>query len=168
MQQIMPKYALGVSGKSSRILFPVLLLILSFFSGQQVNAQSEETSDQVQVMQKCIDLEGLQSFYPKNRDGSFKTLKVMQHAISFPHSIAVSHRGRSLDFIGKGEATGGFTEAYFLFNQFQITGRDAWVELVFYYDQSGSVGKMQVVSLKLQKNGSTWTITQSKIEGRDS
>lgn len=124
--------------------------------------------DQAAVLQKCIDLPELQPFLPKNQDGSYKTVNVMQHSISFPGNINVAHQGKPLLFISKGLATGGTTEAYFLFNQFQVDEHKAWVEFVLYYEQTMSAPKMQVVTLQLEKTGTNWSITQSKIEGRQS
>lgn len=162
----MPMRAAGTSMRTARFVFPLLLLVISFFTAKEVKAQ--ESTDQAQVLQQCIGLSSLQALYPKNADGSYKALHVMQHGISFPENIGVSHQGKPLLFINKSYATSGSVEAYFLFHQFQVTDGKAWVEFVYYHKQNQDAPMMQVVMLELQKTGSTWTITKTKTEGRNS
>lgn len=118
------------------------------------------TADDAAVLQRCVDLAELQEFYPKNADGSYRRLVIMQHAVSFPETIAVSHNGQNLLFKAKGDAISG--ESYFYFHSFDVLDSTAKVEFTFYYDQNGTVPKMQVVTLQLQKSANGWNITNKK------
>lgn len=91
----------------------------------------------------------------------------MQHVISFPGDMNVTVDGNTVELIGKGLAMSGTIEAYFLFQQFSIKENECWIEVVLYYEQNTSTPKRQVVNLKLNK-ASTWTITETKIQGGQS
>jgi hypothetical protein len=128
----------------------------------------KDAKDQALVLQHCLDLAGLQPYYPKNTDGTYMQLRVLQHGVSFPTDLTVSKAGMPVAFMDKDQIAGDAVDAYFLFFEFDITGKSASVSFVYHYDQTTSLKKMQVVSLELQKAGNTWSIVQAKIEGRQS
>jgi hypothetical protein len=123
--------------------------------------------NQALLLQKCLELTELQPYYPKNTDGTYQPLRVLQHGISFPTDLKVSVGNKPVVFVEKAQIAADQVEAYFLFYAFTIGEKSAKVDFVFNYDQTSSLKKMQVVSLELQKAGSSWTIVQTKIEGRE-
>ena len=127
-----------------------------------------QEQDQRLVLQKCLDLEVLQPYYPKAKSGEYQQLYVLQHGVSFPADMAVSAGGKALAFIGKSQLASGNIEAYFLFYEFAIAGDTARVDFVYNYDQTSTLKKMLVVSLDLQKTGNSWVIVQQKTEERES
>lgn len=134
-------------------------------AGSNFPAQEQ---DQRLVLQKCLDLEVLQPYYPKARSGEYQQLYVLQHGVSFPSDMAVWVGGKALTFIGKSDLASGKIEAYFLFYEFAIAGETARVDFVYNYDQTSTLKKMLVVSLDLQKTGNSWTIVEQKMEERES
>jgi hypothetical protein len=134
--------------------------------GNKMLAVIKKEKEQAQVLQKCFGLEGLQAYYPKNTDGTYKPLQILQHGVSFADDLDVSYAGNPVALIQKASLAADRIEAYFLFYEFAITGKSAKVRFVFNYDQTTNQKKMQVVSLELQKEDDAWNIVQSKIEGR--
>jgi hypothetical protein len=124
--------------------------------------------DLAAVLQKCLDLEALQPYYPKGPDATYQALHILQHGVSFPTGLPVLKAGKPLVFIDKAQLAATNPDAYFLFYEFLITDKAAKVDFVFNYDQTGSQPKMQVVSLELEKKDQAWHLVQVKIEGRAS
>ena len=140
-------------------------LILVLFFGLSINIFAQTTGDQSQILQKCLDLTVLQQYYPTNPNNTFKPLVILQHGISFPTNIAASHSSNPLVFKSKADISLSNESAYFLFWEFNYLGNLANVEFTYSYDYNTSVPKAQKVSLKLQKSGNVWSITNTNIEG---
>ena len=136
----------------------LLFLLLSPFLLSNGGPQG----DDAQVLQKCIDLPQLQAYYPLDADGNPRQLNVMQHGVSFPENIDVSANGKSLAFLSKKQVSQTEANAYFLFQEFKISGNSATVAFVYQYNQT----ELVVVSLVLNKNVDTWSVTNSNIEKR--
>jgi len=118
--------------------------------------------DDAQILQKCIDLPQLQAYYPLDAHGNLKQLNVMQHGVSFPENTNVSANGKSIAFLSKKQVSQTEAIAYFLFHEFKISGNSATVAFVYQYNQT----ELVVVGLALNKNGDTWSVTNSNIEKR--
>jgi hypothetical protein len=152
---------------SKQLLFPFVLAVLCCVTASAKVPSPFVSTDHVLVMQKIVDLQPLQALYAKNADGSFKGLYIMQHGVSFPADMSVSHENKPVVFIDKGLATSGTVAGYFLFNQFEVQEDKAWVNGVYYFDQHTSTPKTEVFTITLQKANGNWEITESKIERRD-
>jgi hypothetical protein len=125
-------------------------------------AQSPE--NRAKVLQKCIDLPGLQKYF-QNANGSLpQQLYVMQHGVSFNTDIAVTWNGKPLVFMEKNEIISNNINAYFLFHTFEIAENSARVDFIYNFNDPAGQPKMARVQLDLQKAGVSWNIVQSKIE----
>lgn len=120
--------------------------------------------DMTKVLQKCLDLPDLLSDYPKNPDGSYKQLAIMQHGVSFPSDIQVSKFGQKVLLKSKQEVVNG-NDTYFLFYDFTLNSTTARIAYAFYYNPADSEAVI-LVNLELEKNGNEWSVVQSKIERR--
>jgi hypothetical protein len=138
----------------------------SHFNFGPASAEMQTASDQADVLQKCLDLAALQNLYPKNADGTYKQLTVMQHGVAFQMSIGVTHGGQSVSFMDKAQVNSSNLDAYFYFHEFQLDQNVAKVDFIFHYDQLSGSPKMQVVSVELVKSATGWNIVQSKLEAR--
>lgn len=148
----------------------LLFALVALFCSVQTFAKHPKpfffNDDKAAVLQKVVDLQQLQSSYSKNPDGSFQRLVVMQHAVSFPETIAVNHAGQALIFKAKDQIRGEGVNAYFYFHTFNVSGDVAKVEFTYYHDQQSDTPKMEIGIVTLLKNGTSWTITQSSIESK--
>lgn len=115
------KYSSGFSAmRSFRI---ALFLFMGIMGSHSVKAQT--TNDQAAVLQKCMDLPALQQYFPRNSDSGYKELVVMQHGVSFPANISVTHGGDSPLFKSKGQIANDANDAYFYFNSFNVMPNSA-------------------------------------------
>jgi hypothetical protein len=126
-------------------------------------ALAQPGDNSAKVLQKCVDLPGLQKYY-QNANGLVRQqLYVMQHGVSFNPDIAVTWNGKPLVFMDKNEILSYNIEAYFLFHTFDIAENSARVDFVYNFKSVENQPKMARVQLELQKAGATWNIVQSKI-----
>jgi len=128
----------------------------------QVMAQSAENT--AQILQKCINLQELQEYYPLDVKGKPKQLYVMQHGVSMPENLNVSKNGKAVVFLEKNEILTKGTDAFFLFRDFKVFQNSSNVAFVYYFNFDGSYKEYVAVELELKKAGDTWSITQSKIQ----
>lgn len=139
-------------------IFTVTVLLLCI----QEIGMAQSLDDQAKVLQKCVDLQELQQHYPKNLDNSFKPLVVMQHGISFPTDIPVTHNNNPLLFKSKAEISG--ETAYFLFWKFDVMQNSASIDFTYNYDSLTAAPKAKKVTLLFEKTGIVWNITSTTIE----
>ena len=154
--------------KLKSFTFLTATLMLMFFSSISSYAQTvsnANASETTSVLKICLELPELQQFYPKQSDNKAYALKIMQHGVSFPTSIVISHDNSSVLFLSKSQINENNENAYFYFNEFFVESNKARADFTFYYDVQ-SASKMQVVSLEFQKNSSGWFISNKKIESR--
>ena len=136
----------------------LLFLLLSAL----VLTDTSPQDDAAQILQNCINLPQLQTYYPVDANGDTKQLNVMQHGVSFPEDINVRANGKSLSFLSKNQVNQTESIAYFLFHEFRISGNSATVAFVYQYNEKHLI----VISLELQKTVDTWSVTKSNIERR--
>ena len=154
--------------KFKSFTFFTATLMLMFFSSILTNAQTVSNANATEttsVLKLCLELPELQQFYPKQSNGKAYALKIMQHGVSFPSSVVVSHDGISVLYLSKSQINENNENAYFYFNEFFVEANKARADFTFYYDVQ-SAEKMQVISLEFQKNSSGWFISNKKIESR--
>lgn len=146
----------SVSLKSSatiRVQKPLLLLFTT-----------SANDDSLKIFQQCFNLPALQSFLEKKIDGSYQPLNVIIHSVPFANDGSVLHNGNTIVQLSKADIRNENTNAYFYFHEFKIEGTIAYVDFVYNYDQSTVTPKRLGVHLDIQKTGSDWTITNTKME----
>lgn len=137
-----------------RILFVAMLFMLC------TSAQAQSRADKTMVLQECIDLKGLQEYYPKDGDGGIRRLYIVQDPIAFPEGMAVAKAGKFPALLSKAQLDGGQIHAYFRFSQLDFTDTTALVVFVYHYEEAQSVS----VTVELKKENYEWFVTKSNIE----
>ncbi|MCE5348066.1 MAG: hypothetical protein LLG13_17510 [Bacteroidales bacterium] len=142
-------------------LFTLIFLVILGFT-IKVNAQN--SGDMAKILQKCIDLPELQQYIPRNSNGSFSGIYVLQHGVSFPANTEAYKSGMRVQFINKDQLASGTINNYFLFWELNIEQNSAKVDFVYHYPVSGYIATQRVI-LELQKSGDAWNVTDTKIQG---
>jgi hypothetical protein len=125
----------------------------------------QAASDTAAVLQKCLDMPELQQYFPKNLDGTYKQVYVMQYPIAFSANNAVSKFQQSVLFEQRGAIYADKADGYFMFTSFAISGNTATVTFDYNYNYTKAPAAIEV-SLSLQKTGTEWTITTTQLHNR--
>jgi hypothetical protein len=156
---IMP-FALPRRSKSL-LRLPVFFLVLFFLAGTH-RGFAQETTDYTQVIQKCLDLPGLQSHYATNADGSKQQVRILQHPFAFPAGITVSKFNSPILFVSRDGVAG--LDAYINFTSFSIENNKATAGLIMTYGRnSNSPGSVRM-TVSLEKVANQWNIINSTLE----
>lgn len=137
-----------------QVLLSVMVLMM------WTSAQAQTRADKALVLQECIDLKGLQEYYPKDGDGGIRRLYIVQDPIAFPEGMAVAKAGKFPAMLTKAQLDGGQIHAYFRFSQFDFTDTTALVVFVYHYEETLNVQ----VTVELKKENYEWFVTKSSIE----
>jgi hypothetical protein len=137
-------------------------LLLCLLLGSLWPAQAQSPSDQTLVLQHCLDLQQLQSYYPKDAFGNIRQLVILEHGVAFSRDLNVSKNGLAPAFLEKKDMVGGQADAYFLFNQVSIGEQKAHVVFAYYFAANSLVS----VTLEMVRAGGAWSVINSKIEER--
>lgn len=134
----------------------VMMSMLLFAMVLQAAAQS--LTDKAQVLQKVLDYPAVQSLYPRNLEGELKQVTILQQKpIIFPINIEASKHGKPLSFMSEGQIIEHQIEAYFIFNQFDMTATTATVNFAFHYSEYDKI----TVQMELVKQGDSWIVAKS-------
>lgn len=157
--------ALSRRGKKPFFGLPVFFLLLSFLIGtNQGFSQQATTTDQAQVIQACIDLPGMQQFYPRNSEGIEEPLYIYYyHPLLFSNDLELTRSGKPVSLKVMATSVESMTNPFFLFSSFIITGNTASTQYDFYYTQGGLQHKVQV-KVDLEKSENKWTIIKTDIK----
>ena len=138
-----------------------LIFLLVFGLTMQLFAQN----DQVQVLQKCIDLPVLQPYYPVAADGNYQPVYIMQYPYVFPDGLEVFKFGKTVQIVDRTVIIKHHGKAYFLFHTFSFTTNTAQVIFDFYSNYPTNKTILQG-SVLLNKSKDIWTITDYKLTRR--
>jgi len=136
----------------------VLFFVILVMAGTSVQAQTR--ADKAMILQECIDLKGLQEYYPKDGDGGIRRLYIVQDPIAFPEGLAVAKAGKFPALLSKTQLEGGQIHAYFRFSQLDFTETTALVVFVYHFEEAQSVS----VTVEFKKENYEWFVTKSNIE----
>jgi hypothetical protein len=125
----------------------------------------QAVSDTTAVLQKCLDMPELQQYFPKNLDGTYKQVYVMQYPVAFSANNAVSKFQQSVSFEQRGAIYADKADGFFMFRSFSISGNTAAVTFDYNYNYT-TVPAAVEVTLTLQKTGSTWAVTNTQLHNR--
>jgi hypothetical protein len=134
-------------------------------------AFSQQVSDRAKILQQCIDLPALQSYFPQNNLGAFLPVYVVQHGVLFEGNMAISKFGKNVIFQNKEEIMNNQICAFFLFNKFEINQNTATVSYSFYYSwHNYSTSPFDSPCIKVQGElildiAGNWFFTESNTEG---
>lgn len=132
-------------------------LMILMFLGFAIQGMAQSSDDRAQVLQKCLDFQELQRYYPRDARGAIKQLNIMQHGVSFPTNINVSKNGLRPAFVSKKKVNETGMDAYFLFHEFSVSETMALVAFIYHYGEADQL----VVTLELENTGSNWSVKKS-------
>ncbi len=132
----------------------LFLLASTFTFGQS-------KQDQTQILQKCIDLPELRTYYPLDQDGNLKQVYIkFWHPMLIPSDLIVSLGGKALKFQVMSENKR--VDAYLIFKIFKIDSESANVTFDLFYDGSAPIQIAQV-NIEFFKTGNNWEIKDSNL-----
>jgi hypothetical protein len=146
------------NGETNKVMKKVLLIAVVMMVCTSMHAQTR--ADKALVLQECIDLKGLQEYYPKDGDGRIRRLYIVQDPIAVPENMAVAKDGKFPALLSKTQLEGGQIHAFFRFSQFDFTENTALVVFVYHYEEAQSVQ----VTVTLKRENYEWFVTQSTID----
>jgi hypothetical protein len=144
-----------------------LIILLSLFVLGSISIFAQSRQDQVQILQKCIELSQLQQYYPLDSDGSQKPLIINYwHPVLFPTDLSVMNAGKNVEFRLMSIESSKNAEAYFLFYKFEVYESSSSVRFDFSYDNASHLKVLEVM-LDLSKTGDAWEITNIQVSNKE-
>ena len=136
-------------------------IILLFLASTCSFGQNRE--DQAQILQKCIELQELQMYYPLDADGNQKPLIINYwHPVLFPADLTVTHAGSNVEFRLMSLEKSKNAEAYFLFKKFEVFPGSSLVKFDYSYNDSDHLKAIEV-TLELSKTLDKWEIANIHV-----
>lgn len=142
-----------------RLKLPIIIAVL--VCSIQLKSYCQTISDESAVLQKCIDLDAIQMYYPKSLNGSYQQVRILQHPFSFISGVEAAKFGQSVLFVNR-DATAGL-DAYLNFTSFLITGNSGSASFNITYDRNTNHPDAVVVQVNLEKVEGNWTIINSNL-----
>ena len=112
----------------------------------------------------CIDLPELQEHYPRESNGNFIPVHIMQYPIRFDEELNIRKFGAPPVFMSREEMYDNNVDAYFVFKEIDDTNNGGWANFSFYYNYNSENQHVMHVSLVLEKKVEKWVITNSDIQ----
>ena len=134
------------------------LLIIFMMSLFPLAALCQQPSDQDLVIQKCIDMNEIQGFFPKKADNTYKHVYILQFPIMFEGNSSVTKFGQPVSFLERSELNGIAPDAYISFQKLNIKDNTAEAVFNFSYNRFAAEPHVVTMNLNLQKNAGQWTI----------
>lgn len=142
-----------------------ILIILFFLASTCIFAQSRQ--DQAQILQKCVELQELQKYYPLDADGSQKPLIINYwHPVLFPTDLTIINGGKNVEFRVMSMESSKNAEAYFLFYKFEVFQTSSVVKFDFSYDNANHLKVLEVM-LDLSKKSDAWEIANIQVSNKE-
>lgn len=143
--------------KKIYLAFAVLLIFCA-----SANAQTIE--EKGKIIQVCLDLPDIQNLFPKDGNGNFTAIHIMQYPIALPTDLPVTKFGKNLVFMNREEIYDNQVKAYFLFQTLDIAESKALAQFTLYYDQTSTEKKIMKVALDLDKVNGNWLVSNKDIK----
>jgi hypothetical protein len=152
--------ALSGRGKTLCLLFSFLLLALF----NPFKSFGQAATDQASILKQCIDLPALQEFYPKNSEGVFEQVHIMQFPVSFEAGVSVSKFGQPVLFQSRMEVKTANPDVLLSFKTLSVKDQTAIAVFDFYYNRTAPAGSVTEVTVNLQRTENGWSITNSSLK----
>lgn len=141
-----------------RILPIVFLMAFAFC----VKGQGQ--TDQEAIIQQCIDFPELQDHFPRESNGNFIPVHIMQYPMRFEEGLNIRKFEAPPVLMSREEIYDNNVDAYFLFEKIDEMGRHALVKFSFYYDCTSKSPQYEHYDIKLEKKEHEWVITNFEIQ----
>lgn len=148
--------------KRFRFIFPLTILFVTFFSVAKAQTGGLTTSDLSSIVQQCVDLSGLQSYYPVDGSGNLEQINIVSHPYVFPSGMTVSKGGNAVNFISNASFSTSPVANYFMFRSIAQSGTTVNLSGHYYYN-SGGTQSIKSITIDYTSSSGVWTITSSSI-----
>ncbi|HVS93614.1 MAG TPA: hypothetical protein VHE59_16360 [Mucilaginibacter sp.] len=118
--------------------------------------------DSLEILQQCLDLPVIQSYFTRQTDGTPKQVYVMQYPVKFPDDLALTKFGQPVRFRSRADIRSEKAEVFLIFKTFSITGDDASVNFTLNSDYTTKPNIVEV-TVQLHRSGQTWVVSQKQI-----
>ncbi len=148
--------------QTKKISFILAMFFATFF--QVAKAQSTDglsNSDLQKIVQQCIDLPGLQTFYPTG-SGDASQMSIVNYPFVFPSEVVFTRGGHAVHFVPKESIDKSSFTNYFMFRRIQPNGSTAKLVGNYYYTV-GANHLNKSIAIDYTNNSGVWTITNSTI-----
>jgi len=143
----------------------LILIILFVLTTTCIFAQSRQ--DQSQILQKCIELQELQQYYPLDANGNQKPLIINYwHPVLFPTDLMVMNGGKNVEFREMSAENNKNAEAYFLFKKFEVFPGSSLVKFDYSYNNADHLKAIEV-TLELSKTLDEWEIANIHVSNKE-
>ena len=139
-------------------------LTISGFLIINISAIAQMTEERAKIVQVCLDLPDIQDLFPKDEEGNFIAVHIMQYPIALQTDIDVSKFGKSPVFMNRGQIYDNQIDTYFLFQNLDISQGKSSVKFTLYYHQTSLEKKLWVVDLDIEKLNNNWVVVNTEIE----
>ncbi len=139
----------------------IALFIMLIFD---VSANAQTTEEKGKIIQVCLDLPDIQNLFPKDANGNFTAIHIMQYPLALPTDIPVTKFDKALVFMNRPTIYSNHVELYFLFQTLDIAANKALVQFTLYYDQTSTEKKVMTVILNLDKVAENWQVSNKDIK----
>jgi hypothetical protein len=139
------------------------LLIFAMLLGA-VCSWGQTATDEAAVLQKCLGMPQVAQYYQRDVVGIPVSLYAVA-SVQLTAGLDISFSGRKVTFGTQAQMDAIKADAYFIFTAFELAGDNASVS--FNYCHHCNSGKQVIqISIKLQKSGGLWNITETNETGR--
>lgn len=145
-------------------LLLIMILTVLTMSAQKVN-------DKGQVVQKCLDLQELQKYYPQSAIEQNEPVYILLHGVSFESDMRISKFGKEPEYVKKEDLMDGRIQGFFLFHTIEVDAKEAHVSFAYYYDNRGNDSPLNGSHVKfevfLSKDAKgQWNISKTNSDRR--
>lgn len=149
--------------KRLRFIIPLIVFFATMFSSAKAQTSTDLSAAELSsIVQKCVDLSGIQSFYPVDGSGNVLQVNVVSYPFEFPTGMSVSKAGSAVNFISNASFSATPVDNYFMFRRIQHTDNTVTLSGHYYYTVSGS-HLTKAITIDYANTSGTWTITNSTI-----
>jgi hypothetical protein len=150
--------------QTKKISFILAVLFATFFSVAKAQTNAGLSgSDLNSIVQQCVDLPGLQSFYPVHGKGNADQINIVNYPYAFPSETTVLKGGQQVKFISNESFSKEPVANYFMFRRIEQSGKEVKVIGNYFYTVNGS-HLNKSIAIDYSNNNGTWTINKSTIK----
>lgn len=120
------------------------------------------------ILQKCVDLPGMQKYYPMDAANHLQPVNIMQLPIAFPAEVSASKGSQPVNFINVSKTNfsrQAAPAAYAMFRTIEHSGDAVQVHFNYFY-KTGAEQKQKplFVVVNFKKSGTEWNVATSSVK----
>jgi len=129
-----------------------------------ISAMAQSSGEKAKIVQLCLDLPEIQDLFPKDAEGNFVAVHIMQYPIALQTDIDVSKFGISPLFMNREQIYDNQVDTYFLFQNLDLSQTYSFAKFILYHHQTSLEKKLWMVDLDIEKHNNKWVVVNTEIE----